>query len=400
MARSLGIGAAGLVAAGLAIATGTETPPAAMATLGHFAMPTPPTLQVPRLEPLGITDEMRRKGVHECFPPDPLGLGPYRPYRNVRHGRLAVPQKGGHTDEHAFDVIVHFHGADAFRKTLVQVARGIAFVGVDKGLGSGPYASAFAVPGELARLRDSITGALREETGDPRARIRRFGLSAWSAGYGAVNEILKHGEEGVDAVILLDGLHAAWKPGIKRSRTLQSATDATVKPTFEFARRAMVGDKTFVLTHSDIVPEEYPSTRQTADLLLAFLGLVRDERETGSERFPRWGLVERKGLHLWSHRGSDAMAHCDHLRHAADALRVVETAWKTPPMDRDVPPTPAPKLGGGSSPEQGPLVLGAPEGMVDAPGASGHEEDHGGLEPVPLSPPAARPEPGEAPGGP
>src|SRR5690606_23846595 len=130
--------------------------------------------------------ELRQRGYHECYPHDPLGLGPYAPYRNLSMGRILIPERGGHTEDMGFDVLVHFHGHEPLRKTLVQVARGVVYVGIDRGLGSGPYADAFAAPGSFERLRASITRALQKHSGDPRAHIRHLALSAWSAGYGAV----------------------------------------------------------------------------------------------------------------------------------------------------------------------------------------------------------------------
>ncbi|MBI3204460.1 MAG: hypothetical protein HYZ29_23185 [Myxococcales bacterium] len=70
-----------------------------------------------------LTPELRAKGFTECNPHDPLGLGPYAPFRPVPFGKILIPKKGGHTPDMGFDVVIHFHGADAVRKYLVQSAR-------------------------------------------------------------------------------------------------------------------------------------------------------------------------------------------------------------------------------------------------------------------------------------
>lgn len=314
----------------------------------------PPHLKVtaaqtrPDLSPEALTDALRAKGFHECNPHDPMGLGPYAPYRNLSMGRIAIPQKGGHTADMGFDVLIHFHGHSAVRKTVVQVAGGIAYVGIDKGLGSGPYSKAFERSDVFPTLLRSIEGALKQHTHDEGAHIRHVGLSAWSAGYGAVNEILKHGDERVDAVILLDGLHAAWNPAApKRDGSLRSLTSQTLTPTFEFAKKALHGEKIFIFSHSGVDPEKYPSTSSTADLLLHELGLSRTPVPETAGKFHQKSGADQQGFHLWSYAGTNEYAHCAHIPLIKRALGIVETAWNTPLMDRNVPNTPAPKLGGG-----------------------------------------------------
>lgn len=306
------------------------------------AQPTPGE----KLAAVPLSDALRRRGYSECNPYDALGLGPYAPYRSVSMGRIAIPRRGGHTGTMGYDVLVHFHGHTAVRKTIVQVARGIAYVGIDLGIGSGAYSDAFAAPDAFTTLLASITRALQESSGDDRAHIRHLALSAWSAGYGAVNEILKHGDDGVDAVILLDGLHARWDPAARNARLERSVTDSSIAPVVAFARRALRGEKLFVFTHSDVDPVSYPSTHLTADFLVERLGLRQVPRSGGDEPFGLLATADRAGLHIWSYAGDDKPAHCSHIAHIERAVRdILEASWDTPPMARDLPSTPAPTIG-------------------------------------------------------
>ncbi len=399
-ARALGLGLLGVAAVGLVAALASAERVKTHAAKALTAIE-PPSLAEPqgareRLEAAPLTPELRRKGHHECYPHDPIGLGPYAPYRNLILGRIAIPQQGGHTDDFGYDVVVHFHGHTAVRKTLVQVARGVAFVGIDKGLGSGRYSGPFKNPQLFPQLRASIEKALRRHSGDERAHIRHLALSAWSAGYGAVNEILKLHADEVDGVILLDGLHAAWSREYRRhDGSIQSLSARNITPTFDFARRALDGEKIFIWTHSRVTPR-YPSTAQTANLLLDELGLVRARVDDDPGDYGQDGAVDAQGLHVWSFRGGDQRAHCAHIAHIARAVRdILEEEWDTPPMDRNVPPTPAPKLGGGSDPAEEATMLQlvaadeAPdEPTADPPGeahaAAGGDVDRAGLEPRPL----------------
>jgi len=298
-----------------------------------------------------LTPEQRHRGFNECYLPDPLGLGPYAAYQRppgVIPVRVAIPQEGGHTDDMGFDVVVHFHGGDAVRKQLVQVTRGAVFVAIDLGLFSGPYMNAFMQERRWEQVKRQITRALREQTGDNRAHIRHLALSAWSAGYGAVNEILRrNGDEGIDAVVLLDGMHASQNlQHPTHDNSIESLSSDTLRGIFDFAGRASRGEKIFVLTHSNIVPPGYASVRQSADLLLHELGLQREQRDRTSGLMHQLTAVDHEGFHVWGYEGRDKEAHCAHTTMLGPIVRdVLEPEWNTPKMNRDVPPTPAPKLG-------------------------------------------------------
>ena len=154
------------VALALALGGCKKAPPTA--ALGRLPVPAVP-LPAPKRAPLALeplTDELRTKGFGECNPHDPLGLGPYALYRTLYVGRILIPQKGGHTGDMGFDVLVHFHGSVAVRKLLVQVARGVVLVLIDKGNGGGPYARALRSPATFPELRRSIEAELRRQSGD------------------------------------------------------------------------------------------------------------------------------------------------------------------------------------------------------------------------------------------
>lgn len=293
-----------------------------------------------------LTDAMRKRGYNECNPYDFVGLGPYAPYRKLSLGRIAIPQKGGHTADYGYDVVVHFHGQTALRTTLAQIAKGVAFVGIDLGLGSGPYSDEFTSRQAWPTLRDSIENALKAQSGSADAHIRHVALSAWSAGYGAVNEILKYHTREIDAVVLLDGLHAAYDQRLPNSYGPNKVVAGPIEPTVEFARLALAGDKIFIFTHSNVDPMLYPSTGHTARFLLDELGLAKQPAPPSDDPFGLSGAVDVLGFHLWAYRGNDKPAHCSHLTHIDRAVRdILEPAWDTPAMDRSVPPTPAPQLG-------------------------------------------------------
>jgi hypothetical protein len=331
----------------------TEQPPASepatsapasasVASVAPSAPPPAPALtSKPSLIP-PLTEEQRKKGLDECNAADPLGLGPYAPIVKTRFGKLMIPQKGGHTPDMGFDVIVHFNGAEAARKVLTQVAKGVVVLLIDR-LNGGQYANTTSGKDTLPVMRRAIENALATFTKNDKAHIRHLGVSAWSAGTQAIQKLLDRDPEGVDAIVIMDGLHGAWKLFAPHEQKATSLDPRFVEHEIAYMKRAQKGELLFVLTHSHINPGLYPSTYATADSILKELSLARTEVDPGSDPYGQTSTVDVKGLHVWGYKGNDVKAHCTQLLHLARIVtEVIEPAWDTPAMDRSVPPTPLP----------------------------------------------------------
>lgn len=301
--------------------------PAPSAPAARSALALPLLAQAPRRSPLGLTEEQRNAGFNECAMPDP-GKGYFGEPRNLWRGMLYPPAQGGVTDDGGYDVIVHFHGGPSARRALVGRARGLTLAGYDMGNGSGAYSQPFVSHLLFDDLRAGIEKNLRADSNRPDAHIRRLALSAWSAGYGAVNAILRHGGPGaVDAVILLDGFHSGYVYGEGGRRV----DGQNIAPIVDYARLAAQGQRFFFLTHSRIGTEDYASTTEMSDYLL---GQLRIRRVAGVPDDDPLGLTtyaERGGFYLRGFGGTDEHAHCDHLRHLGDAAVMLEERWATPP---------------------------------------------------------------------
>ncbi len=101
-------------------------------------------------------------------------------------------------------------------------------------------------------------------------------LTAWSAGYGAIREILRTPENyaRIDRVLLIDGLHTGYvggRPGPQESELETERLEIFLR----FARHAVAGKKQMIVTHSEIFPGTFASTTETADWLLRQLDLKR-----------------------------------------------------------------------------------------------------------------------------
>lgn len=268
------------------------------------------------------------RGVNPCNAPDP-GFGIYEPWsRAPSMGQMIMPQRGGVTASGQFDVMFHFHGHEAVRKEWVHVMDGAVLVGIDLGIGSGPYAAAFGNPAIFRQLVESVEQAVAKKTGKSRARARKVGLSAWSAGYGAVGEIINqpYGRQLVDTVVLLDGLHCGYQG--------DQLNELQLGPFIEFARQAARGQRFMFVSHSSIIPPGYASTTETANYLIHKLGgRARATRPRGSDPM---GLdlisrFDRGNFHVRGYNGNDKMDHCAHIGLLRDVLKVhIKPRWNSP----------------------------------------------------------------------
>lgn len=246
---------------------------------------------------------------------------------------MIIPQSGGLTKSGQFDVLFHFHGHEAARKEWVQAINGIVLVGIDLGNGSGPYSAAFNAPAVFERLLASVERGVAKHFRRSKVTARHIGLSAWSAGYGAVQEILNSpfGKRRVDTVILLDALHTGYLPGNPGVKILNHQQ---IQSFIDFAKLAVQKQRLMFVSHSSIIPPGYASTTETANLLVRAIG----GRPTRTK--PRSGdpmgleLVQRfshGNFHVRGFSGNDKMDHCAHFGLLQDVARVhLAPRWNSP----------------------------------------------------------------------
>ncbi|MCC6903524.1 MAG: hypothetical protein IT377_31440 [Polyangiaceae bacterium] len=268
------------------------------------------------------------RGINPCNTPD-KGWGVYDKWsRAPSMGQMISPGKGAIAANGGFDVMFHFHGHEPVRKEWTQVMDGAVLVGIDLGIGSGPYASAFSSPEAFKKLVDSVEKAMAEKTGKKNAHVRHVGLSSWSAGYGAVGEILQQplGKKLVDTVILLDGLHSGYNG--------ESLNELQLRPFVDFAKDAAARHKLMFVSHSSIIPPGYASTTETAKFLIEKVG--GKPKKTKPRGADPMGLdlnarFSKGSFHVRGYNGNDKMDHCAHIGLLRDVLKVhVKSRWDSP----------------------------------------------------------------------
>jgi hypothetical protein len=228
-------------------------------------------------------------------------------------GTLFIPEKLER--ETRTPLFLHFHGAPWIAEVAAEQL-GVAVITFQLGNGSSVYGKAFTEA-------DSFPALLKDAEAKAKRTFEPVGLTAWSAGYGAVRAILRSpaGYERVRFVLLLDGLHAGYvdgKPGPRESRLVGEDLDVYVR----FARDAAAGKKQFLVTHSEVFPGAFASTTETADHLLRELGLKRKAvLEWGPVGMQQLSDVRKEDFQLRGFAGNSAPDHVDHLHALPDFLR-------------------------------------------------------------------------------
>ncbi len=265
-------------------------------------------------------------------------------------GVLYAPPGFASTDGR-FDLLMHYHGNVELVEQSVEAAKLNALVYIiNYGESSGRYSRPLRRPDAFDNMLTSVEARAATALRLANPRVGRVALSSWSAGYGAVYHILRSRSrlDRVDALLLLDSLHGQYAPG-QETKLL----GLRLKPFVTFARRALVGEKLMVLTHSAVQTHGYPNTTATADALLQRLGLSRTKAtaETASppevelevvvKAFPsgerNWMKVDsevhQRAFHLLGCSGTHKGDHIAHLAQMSVTVlpRLAERWQQAPP---------------------------------------------------------------------
>jgi hypothetical protein len=278
----------------------------------HLPPPLPSGAAPRALEDLPGDDE-RAAGCHFAE----RGSGDYGEWRKLPLGRALVPVGRAVAADGSFRLLVHFHGAEPIRKQLAPEGLDLVIVALDAGVGSRAYEHALADPATFDQLVAAVEAEVASANHLPAARARSIALSSWSAGYGAVAQILPRRDPRIQAVILLDSLYAGYTD---ERRTLDRAR---IAPFLRIARDALAGGPALFLTHTAIVTPGYGSTAEVASFLLTELGVTATAVDDGAPAvsYPLRRMFEESHLWIRGYAGADRDAHCAQLHLLPGVLR-------------------------------------------------------------------------------
>jgi len=216
-------------------------------------------------------------------------------------------------------LFLHFHGESWIAEVAGSRLRGAAVICINIGQGSAAYAKPFRDPDFFGKL-------LAEAEEKASARFQPITLSSWSAGYGAVREILRQPASyaRIDRYMAIDSIHAGYessKPGPKESEIIAENLNVFL----QFAREAVAGKKSMLLTHSEVFPGTYASTTEVADYLLKNLNLKRKPvLEWGPVGMQQLSEVKTGKLIVLGYAGNSAPDHLDHIHALPEFVRLLK----------------------------------------------------------------------------
>src|SRR5262249_12670262 len=145
-------------------------------------------------------------------PPELLAPAPiaFDRWRGLGFGSYLAPKTDFIAEDGGFDVVFHFHAGQMAERQLKESGANVDVVSCGFGIGSGPYAKAFASPDRFGRMLAELVRGVEASSGRRGLHVRHLGLASWSAGFAAVGKILGVDRyyEMVDTVILNDSIHS------------------------------------------------------------------------------------------------------------------------------------------------------------------------------------------------
>jgi hypothetical protein len=224
------------------------------------------------------------------------------------------------------DLTLHFHGATWF-VIDEHTRRGLGepMVALELGQGSTVYRVPFEDPTRLDRLTAAVVAALVQRGAPAETQVGAIDVTSFSAGYGAVRELVRRPETRarLRRVVLLDSFYGGLEPGaLAEGRRV--VEPEYVEPWLDFARDAMAGRTTLILTTSEIAPPSYAGTHEVAAALAAALDLKLVPAPAGEGPYPLRSRADSGSFHWWAYAGDDALVHMTLARQLAAVWNAVD----------------------------------------------------------------------------
>ena len=216
-------------------------------------------------------------------------------------------------------ITLHFHTA-AWYIIQEHIRRGSPnpLASIHLGEGSSVYRRAFEDSQRLQRTLAVISDALQKRSA-VKVGITAVELSSFSAGYGAIRELVKTTNV-FSAVVLADSMYASLATNAGPRRPAPEHINVWLP----LAQAATNRQTTFVFTYSEVPTSSYASSAECATALLAALQLTNSPVPPRGADFPLLRRVDSGNLHIWGYGGTNAQAHLTHVRHLADIWRAVD----------------------------------------------------------------------------
>lgn len=211
------------------------------------------------------------------------------------------------------DLIIHFHGASYVAMNAVHNSeKNLVLAVVNEGHGSSVYEKAFTGTSTFPNLIKQIADLIKSKK-SVSVNLNKIYFTSFSAGYGAVREIIKTHSSLINGILLLDGLHTDYIPDRKTLADGGELNTEKLKRFLQYAELAINNECRFMITHSEIYPGTYASLTETTDWLIEQLGLTRTAvLNWGPVGMQQISELRKNNFTVLGFAGNSARDHIDH----------------------------------------------------------------------------------------
>lgn len=242
--------------------------------------------------------------------------------------KIFIPSTYQQRPGNVADLLVHFHGdPQTYWNNAKYADLNSIIVTVNYSGFSSVYTGPFSANTSLFQniINEALTKVRAEANIPDTLAWDKLGVSSFSAGYGAVREILKSAtyRNDIDALLAADSLYATTAGD-------DTPLDSQMVDYKTFASLAKNGQKTFIYTHSEVPTYTYENTAECGDELMQSLGIAPTAvNESGLGTLDFYRKAQSGNFQLWGGSGSDAAAHSKHLQYIGEFLEDLPLAKLT-----------------------------------------------------------------------
>lgn len=222
------------------------------------------------------------------------------------------------------DLLVHFHGdPQTYWNNAKYANLNAIIVTVNYNGLSSAYSTPFSNSALFGNLMsEALTKVRAEADFSDTLQWDKLGVSSFSAGYGAVREILKSStyRNDIDALLAADSCYATTDVD-------GTPLDSQMVDYKTYAAAAKAGSKWFMFGHSLVPTYTYESTQECGDELMQYLGISATAvNQSGLGTLQFYRHAKSGNFELWGATGSTGDDHLKHLQYIGQYLQSMPIA--------------------------------------------------------------------------
>ncbi len=248
---------------------------------------------------------------------------------SIANGSMVVCWKKPLSPAAGKRLLIHFHGSpEAVKPAFARCKLDAVLVVVNFPGLSSAYSSPFKSDAKLLTqiLRHASATVAEHQPTASVDQWRHLALSSFSAGYGAVRELLKTSTtfDRIEAIVAADSIYA----GLEQEQPNRQVNEKHMRDFLRFATSAADGNKAFIISHSS-QRTPYASTTETAEYLLGKLNLSRElDTTVRLQSLQQANRATRGDFIVKGFEGESGQDHLQHLHHIDLLWNQLPDVWQ------------------------------------------------------------------------